>query len=219
MIKKITPLILSTVLISPAVFANTTANIKVSGKVAMPTCLINGNEQSDVIFELAKTSPRYLNQGSYTVLQSPVKKNVTVTCDAETYLTYRATDTYQSTPWPTSSADNYFFMVHSDNADKSVGAVMFSVSNVTIDSKTAFVASDGVTANNSVMTKKILNGFGTKSSTIFANKLTAGKVFSADFETSGVYINSINQLTAAGIDLTSNVDYQAEAVLAFNFGI
>ena len=109
--------------------------------------------------------------------------------------------------------------MHSDNADKSVGAVMFAVSNVTIDSKTAFVASDGVTANNTVMTKKILNGFGTKSSTIFANKLTAGKVFSADFETSGVYINSINQLTAAGIDLTSNVDYQAEAVLAFNFGI
>ncbi len=96
---------------------------------------------------------------------------------------------------------------------------VFSVSDVTIDAKTAFVAKDGVTENNGIMTKKILNGFGTKSSTIFANKLTAGKVFSADFLTSSVYISSINQLTASGIDLTSNVDYQAEAVLAFNFGI
>lgn len=219
MIKKITPLILSTVLISPVVFANTTANIKVSGEVKKPTCLINGNEQSDVIFELAKTSPRYLSQTVYTVLQSPVKKNVTVTCDAETYLTYRATDTYQNTPWPTASGDSYFFMVHSDSPDKPIGAVMFAVSDVTIDSKTAFIASDGVTANDSIMTKKILNGFGTKSSTIFANKLTAGKVFSADFVTTSVYLSSISQLTAAGIDLTSNVDYQAEAVLAFNFGI
>ncbi|CAG9412702.1 TPA: fimbrial protein [Providencia alcalifaciens] len=219
MMKKVTTLILSTILMSPAVFAGTSANIKVSGVVKMPTCLINGHEQSDIVFELVKTSPRYLSQTSYTVLQSPVKKNVTITCDAETYLTYRATDTYQSTPWPTASGDNYFFMVNSDHTDKSIGAVVFSVSDVTIDAKTAFVAKDGVTENNGIMTKKILNGFGTKSSTIFANKLTAGKVFSADFLTSSVYISSINQLTASGIDLTSNVDYQAEAVLAFNFGI
>ncbi|ETT06218.1 hypothetical protein [Providencia alcalifaciens] len=219
MMKKVTTLILSTILMSPAVFAGTSANIKVSGVVKMPTCLINGHEQSDIIFELVKTSPRYLSQTSYTVLQSPVKKNVTITCDAETYLTYRATDTYQSIPWPTASGDNYFFMVNSDHTDKSIGAVVFSVSDVTIDAKTAFVAKDGVTENNGIMTKKILNGFGTKSSTIFANKLTAGKVFSADFLTSSVYISSINQLTASGIDLTSNVDYQAEAVLAFNFGI
>ncbi|MDL9982726.1 fimbrial protein [Providencia rettgeri] len=219
MIKKVTTLILSSVLMSPVVFSQTTANIKVSGVVKMPTCLINGNEQSDIIFELAKTSPRYLNQTSYTILQSPVRKNVTVICDAETYLTYRTTDTYQNTPWSLGYTDDYFFMVYSGNPDKSVGAVMFTVSDITIDSKTAFIASDGFTANNIVMRKKILNGFGTKSSSVFANKLTAGKVFSADFLTNSVYISSINQLTSAGIDLTSNVDYQAEAVLAFNFGI
>lgn len=160
-----------------------------------------------------------MNQTSYTILQSPVRKNVTVICDAETYLTYRTTDTYQNTPWSLGYTDDYFFMVYSDNPDKSVGAVMFTVSDITIDSKTAFIASDGFTANNIVMRKKILNGFGTKSSSVFANKLTAGKVFSADFLTNSVYISSINQLTSAGIDLTSNVDYQAEAVLAFNFGI
>lgn len=154
MMKKVTTLILSTILMSPAVFAGTSANIKVSGVVKMPTCLINGHEQSDIIFELVKTSPRYLSQTSYTVLQSPVKKNVTITCDAETYLTYRATDTYQSTPWPTASGDNYFFMVNSDHTDKSIGAVVFSVSDVTIDAKTAFVAKDGVTENNGIMTKK-----------------------------------------------------------------
>lgn len=219
MMKKVTTLILSTILMSPAVFAGTSANIKVSGVVKMPTCLINGHEQSDIVFELVKTSPRDLSQTTYTVLKSPVKKNVTVTCDAETYLTYRATDTYQSTPWSVASGDAYFFMVHSNHTDKSIGAVVFSVSDVTIDAKTAFVAKDGVAENNGIMTKKILNGFGTKSSTIFANKLTAGKVFSADFLTTSVYINSINQLTAYGIDLTSNIDYQAEAVLAFNFGI
>ncbi|MGV2470624.1 fimbrial protein, partial [Bacillus subtilis] len=78
---------------------------------------------------------------------------------------------------------------------------------------------DGVTANNTVVRKNILNGWATKDPTVFANRLTAGKIFSANFTAAGGYLSSINQFNTDGIDLSSKVNYQAEVVLAFNFGI
>ncbi|SPY76701.1 fimbrial protein [Providencia rustigianii] len=219
MIQKIKLLILSSIFVSPWIMANTSANIKITGDIKQPTCLVNGNKQSDVIFELADISPKDLNQTSYISLKSNVSKNVTVSCDAETYLTYRAVDTYMNTPWPAFVSPDYFNMVLSDNSNKSVGLVLFSTSDVTIDSKSAFIARDGVTANNTVVRKNILNGWATKDSTVFANRLTAGKIFSANFTAAGGYLSSINQFNTDGIDLSSKVNYQAEVVLAFNFGI
>lgn len=219
MIQKIKLLILSSIFVSPWIMANTSANIKIIGDIKQPTCLVNGNKQSDVIFELADISPKDLNQTSYLVLKTNVSKNVTVSCDAETYLTYKAIDTYMNTPWATFTSPDYFNMVSSDNPDKSVGVVLFTTSDVTIDSKSAFIARDGLTTDNTVIRKNILNGWATKSSTVFANRLTAGKIFSANFTAGGGYLSSINQFNADGIDLSSKVNYQAEVVLAFNFGI
>lgn len=220
MIKKITLLILSIILISPAVSASTTANVKVSGEIKMPTCLINGNEQSDFIFELINISTNQLHKTSYMTFSSPRKNKLTVTCDAETYLAYSATDTYENTPWNTLDTAQRFSMVLSDDTDKSIGAVMFTVSDVTIDSKEAVISTRGYGGNYSkYLPKSVLNSFSTEYSSDLSNKFTSGQVFSVSFSTDTFYIGSTDELTDTGIDLASSVDYQAEAVLAFNFGI
>lgn len=73
------------------------ANIQVTGAIKPPTCTVNGAEQNNVIFDFGKISPTIIPQTkNYEYQAATVKKNITITCDAETYLTFKTTDTYDN---------------------------------------------------------------------------------------------------------------------------
>ena len=226
-----------TVISAPALAAKTpVANLKINGDIKPPTCMVNGATQSDVIFDLGKLSPSLIpKSANYIYPHDSILNNVTIECDAETYLTFRATDTYLSAPIELngnnkSKESAVFHLVSKDKVESSVGGALFVWTNVTVDEKPAFIsrANDvavGFSGDKAVMAKEVTNGWTTKQqeSVDKANlDLISGKIFSADFKlgkTNSAFILSRDELSKKGIDLSNGLDFMGEAVLTFNFGV
>ncbi|MDD9341580.1 MAG: fimbrial protein [Providencia heimbachae] len=225
---KIKTIILSAMLVSPTVFANTSANINVLGEIKPPTCLINGASQSDIIFSLPTISPKFLLKSSSYDLSKleKVKKEITVICDAETYLTFKTSDAYASTGSSMSQYPYYFSLVSSKETEKSIGSILFSYTDIKVDSNKAYISAVLPSGNTNVMVlyKNALTGWSKSENDLASNAelfkvLKSGKVFAFSINNEATYIDSIDRLTASGIDLASEVNYQGEVVLTFNFGV
>ncbi len=225
---KIKTIVLSAMLVSPTVFANTSANINVLGEIKPPTCLINGANQSDIIFSLPTISPRFLlKSSSYDISKlGKIKKEITVVCDAETFLTFNASDVYANIIHSMSTSPYFFSVVSSKEVDKSIGSMLFVYEDVKVDSIKAYISAvlpKGQT-NPIVLSKNALIGWSKSENASASNAelfkvLKSGKIFSLSLVNSSTYINSIDSLTASGIDLASEVNYQGEVILTFNFGV
>ena len=83
-------------IISAPVLAKTpAANLKINGDIKPPTCTVHGATQSDVIFDYGVISPTLIPQSkNYEYPLATGKNTVTVECDAKTYLTFVASDTW-----------------------------------------------------------------------------------------------------------------------------
>ncbi|WP_421649299.1 hypothetical protein [Moellerella wisconsensis] len=76
------------------------SKIKVTGDIKPPTCTVNGSTQNNLVFDLGKISPSLIPQS--TIYKYDIKTaqgTITVACDANTYLTFKAIDTYGDAPW------------------------------------------------------------------------------------------------------------------------
>ncbi len=217
-------------LVSPTVFANTSANINVLGEIKPPTCLINGASQSDVVFTLPTISPRFLKKSNNYDISNveKIKKEITITCDAETYLTFKVSDTYPSMGNGLASYLYYFSLVSSKETDKEVGAIMFGYEDMKVDSNEAYIStvlpSTSTSTNTNVLYKNTLAGWSKTNNRITSDAallpvLKSGRIFSFTLSNILTYIYPTDNLIATGIDLTSEVNYQGEAILTFNFGV
>ncbi|TFT02995.1 fimbrial protein, partial [Proteus mirabilis] len=187
---------------------------------------------SDVIFDLGKISPSLIPKSSnYIYPHNTTSTNVTIECDANTYLTFKATDTYVNSQLDLdqtskTKASGIFHLVNKDQVDTSVGGILFVWYNVTVDGKPAFIsrandATVGFSDNKTVIVKEVTNGWTTKQQEnvdknsldlmpgqIFSTSISAGKASSA-------FILSKDSLNKKGIDISNGLDFIGEAVLTF----
>ncbi|MBG6017255.1 fimbrial protein [Proteus mirabilis] len=216
---------------TPVLAKSPVANLKINGDIKPPTCTINGVTQSDVIFDYGVISPTLIPQSKiYSYPASMAQNTVTVECDAETYLTFVASDTYDNTELSVNNTSGWFHLVDKANPETAVGAAFFVWDNVTVDGKPAYIsrANDIAITGDSyynVLYKGPTNGWTSEQKTsVDKNSLAliSGKIFQSNFRqgmTKNTFILSRDELSKKGIDLSNGLDFMGEAVLTFNFGV
>ncbi|MCD4597522.1 DUF1120 domain-containing protein [Proteus mirabilis] len=219
-------------IISTPVLAKTpAANLKINGDIKPPTCTVHGATQSDVIFDYGVISPTLIPQSTvYSYSDIGVQNTVTIECDAKTYLTFTASDTYADTELSVNNTSGWFHLVDKANPETAVGAAFFAWDNVTVDSKPAYISrandvSITGTSYNNALYKGPTNGWTSEKQTSVdknALALISGEIFQASFRqgmTMSTFILSRDELSKKGIDLSNGLDFMGEAVLTFNFGV
>ena len=216
---------------TPVLAKSPVANLKINGDIKPPTCTINGATQSDVIFDYGVISPTLIPQSTiYSYPASIAQNTVTIECDAKTYLTFVASDTYADTELSVNNTSGWFHLVDKANPETAVGAAFFAWDNVTVDSKPAYISrandvSITGTSYNNALYKGPTNGWTSeKQTSVDKNALTliSGEIFQASFRqglTMSTFILSRDELSKKGIDLSNGLDFIGEAVLTFNFGV
>ena len=196
-----------------------------------PTCTIKGAAQKDIIFDYGKISPSLIPKSTIYSYSGIVTNNaITIECDANTYLTFVASDTYGDTELSVNNTSGWFHLVDKSNPEHTVGAADFVLTNVTVDGKPAYIsrANDvAITGNkfNNVLYKGPTNGWTSEQqSDINKNSLSliSGEIFQANFsqgKTSRTFILSKDALSKKGIDIADGLDFVGEVVLTFNFGV
>ncbi|WP_049213310.1 hypothetical protein, partial [Proteus mirabilis] len=181
-------------------------------------------------FDYGVISPTLIPQSkNYEYPLATGKNTVTVECDAKTYLTFVASDTYDSAELANDTTGQ-FHLVDKANPEAAVGAAFFIWTNITVDGKPAYIsrANDvAITGNkfNNVLYKGPTNGWTSEQqSDINKNSLSliSGEIFQANFsqgKTSRTFILSKDALSKKGIDIADGLDFVGEVVLTFNFGV
>ncbi|HCD1091035.1 TPA: fimbrial protein [Proteus mirabilis] len=216
---------------TPVLAKSPVANLKINGDIKPPTCTINGATQSDMIFDYRVISPTLIPQSkNYEYPNGIVQNTVTIECDAKTYLTFTASDTYADTELSVNNTSGWFHLVDKANPETAVGAAFFAWDNVTVDSKPAYISrandvSITGTSYNNALYKGPTNGWTSEKQTSVdknALALISGEIFQASFRqgmTMSTFILSRDELSKKGIDLSNGLDFMGEAVLTFNFGV
>lgn len=224
---------------SSALAKSPVANIQVSGDIKPPTCSVNGGD-NNLVYSFGNISPAIIPQNTTYNSLPILKNNLTVICDAETYLTFKATDAYLSSfSLPPGASNAYmthvFNLVDTKDESKSIGGVSFTWSKVSVDNDDAYISSavnpDNVWQNTSqFVTKETINGWTEKQQNNINSDLLilkSGKVFGATFSTynvinkgiAGSYIKSKTQLSDMNVDINDGINYVGQAILTFNFGV
>ncbi|MCW2258562.1 type 1 fimbria pilin [Providencia alcalifaciens] len=220
------------------------ANLKVMGDIKPPTCTVNGSSETELFYNFDNISPSVIPQDSpYNGLQS-LSNNLTVTCDAATFLTFKATDVYAAdlSNFIVSGAsqNRASAFVLTDNSDKSkqVGIISFGWSKVFVDGDIAYLsrANDGQYnpssySGSEVLVRNATNAWTSESQREVAPSelaLKSGKSFAATIHNyrylgvrgaAGMYLLSKSDLEKNDVDLSGQVDYVGQVILTFNFGI
>lgn len=240
--KTVLTLSLVSLFISSTVFAAPVANLKVVGNITPPTCTVNGGDNVDLIYNFGDIAPSVIPQNTTYNDLPPISNNLTVTCDAETFLTFKATDNYPNafiqTPGMNINFRSHTFnLVDSTDTTKTVGGIAYQWSDVTVDGQPAYIsrANDGENDNGTWsgserIVKNATNGWTTTQQMYVAPSaldLLSGKIFEATFNNvtgvsygvSRTYLHSKTMLTNDEIDITNGLDYIGQVVLTFNFGV
>ena len=222
--KVLLSLAMLSVISTPVLAKTPVANLKINGDIKPPTCTVHGATQSDVIFDYGVISPTLIPQSkNYEYPLATGKNTVTVECDAKTYLTFVASDTYDSAELANDTTGQ-FHLVDKANPEAAIWT------NITVDGKPAYIsrANDvAITGNkfNNVLYKGPTNGWTSEQqSDINKNSLSliSGEIFQANFsqgKTSRTFILSKDALSKKGIDIADGLDFVGEVVLTFNFGV
>lgn len=215
------------VMTSSALAAAPVANLKIDGKVTPPTCTINGAEKGELVADFGAVSPSWLLASGLSFKNgSTITLPLTVNCDALTYMTFTPTDTHGAVDIGqsgTTDAASFSALVSTDKPSAGVGFSVANLKNMTVDGKPAFYGRQ--TSKFTYTEPRIVPGaIGAWTTEQQMNvspntlKLASGKIFTADVDVKN-FLFSRAQISAKGIDLTEQVDYVGETVLAFNFGI
>ena len=241
MFKK-TLFVLAVTAVTGSAVAAPVANLKISGDIKPPTCTVNGGEQADLIYNLGVVSPSVIPQSKgYNGLPS-ISNTLTVTCDASTYLTFKAMDTFQNPFIPGEGmnikfAEHAFNLVDANATDKTVGGITYIWSDVYADGVAAYLsrANDGINDDGTwsveqEVVKGATNGW-TKTKQKFVTPSELDLVSATEFSAtltnkikinSGwahTYLLSKDELTKQGVDISEGIDYIGNVLLTFNFGV
>lgn len=201
-------LVLSLMTLSSAALSAPIANLKVTGSITPPTCLINGANEETFTYDF-DISPGIFPASGNLILDAQ-SKNIEVVCDATTYLTFTAVDDRAGTEL--TAGDNNFGL-GTYNTDTQVGYYTISMANATVKAN-----SDANATNVSVLVGSDFGPTGVVSKsqpTAWAtgvSTLAQGQIFAADFAVTPT-INGALKSSAGDASLNGY------AVLTFAFGL
>ncbi|CNG96085.1 MULTISPECIES: DUF1120 domain-containing protein [Yersinia] len=187
-----------------------TAELKVKGKLSVPTCNVIAPDGG--IYDLGKISAANIKSGTTTTVLTPIKKTWTITCDAETYLSYKHLDNRSESASHVSTSSYGLGFV---NGTGKIGYYTIIMSNAKIDNATSnlvCIALDG--SSPCTTTSNLVKG----EVHAWANadkSLKAGKTFSADLEVSAVLAGT----TTMNGPINEDTQIDGSMTLNFAFGI
>ncbi|HHN8583803.1 TPA: fimbrial protein, partial [Providencia rettgeri] len=206
-----------------------------------PTCTVNGGD-NDLLYNFGGISPTIIPQDLTYNGFSSLSNNLTVTCDAATFLTFKATDNYTNPfnllPGQNSNFSSITFnLVDSSDTSRTIGGISYGYKNVMVDGKLAYLsrANDGINDNgtwagsNSIIKNATIGWTQLQQTSvpISSLQLISGKEFSANifnrnttYQGFGLtYIYPKSKLADNEIDIANGVDYVGQVILTFNFGV
>lgn len=223
-------------LLSPVRAAVPAANIQVAGNITPPTCIVNGGND-DLLYSLGNLSPS-LTANNNLYLLPAISNLLTVSCDAETYLTFRATDAYENPDMIIIGVDSeparftIFNLVNTEDTTQQIGGITFRLTSATVDGQEAYISrandSPDNTSYNSVKTlqKNVTVGWTSTEKRGVALEeldLLAGKTFATTIVVRNTdnrsYILPNEILIKNGIDISGRTDFVGKAILTFRFSI
>ncbi|MDT1067775.1 fimbrial protein [Providencia stuartii] len=201
-------LALSLMTLSAAALSAPIANLKVTGSIAPPTCLINGGNEDTFIYEFDFS--RTIFPASGDLVLNAESKNIEVVCDATTILTFTAVDDRSATVL--TPGDNNFGLGSTSDS------VNIGFYTVTMENATVKENANAKATSVSVLVGSDFGSTGTVSKTETAgwatapDKLAQGQIFAADFTVTPT-INGDLKNSAGDVSL------DGYAVLTFAFGL
>lgn len=185
-----------------------TANLIVKGSIGVPTCTVLAAD--DGLYDFGGISSTLIKSGTTHTALTPISKNWTVTCDAETYLTFSVVDNRAASSSTTGVANFGLGMV---NATGKIGYYNVTMLNSTVDSN----ASSTFVSNNSTIssaaTAVLSNGY--RSGWSAGAALRSGKVFGATLAVTPI-IGGTSTMNGA---ITDEVNLDGSLTLNYAFGL
>ena len=152
-----------------------TTELKVTGRIAVPTCSVTAPDGGT--YDFARFSSSLIKPGSTHTALTPIKKTWSVSCDADTFLTFKVIDNRDGTE---SSTGNTSFGLGNVNTTGKIGYYNVFVSNPAVDSTAStFSSSTGTALTGDNYIRKANY---TMAWSIGSTALKAGQTFAADFE-------------------------------------
>lgn len=221
---------------SAQVLSAPVANLKISGDIKPPSCTVNGGN-NDILFNFGAISPGVIPESSPYKLPS-ITSDISVVCDAMTYLSFKPEDSYDlnaspSSTWTDLRNATTFAIVNASNINETIGGIVYEMTVPMVD-EVSVAFSRG---NDGVDPTALWGGSGRllKGATMGWTKTSRdgvspsemdfvyGKVFTATIknnnDSNNSYILPKSKLTSQNIDLSQEVNYSGETVLAFSFGL
>ncbi|WP_392431231.1 DUF1120 domain-containing protein [Yersinia sp. HM-2024] len=187
------------------------AELKVKGKLGVPSCTVIAPDGG--IYNVGEISASQVKSGTAVTALPSITKNWTVTCDSLTYLSLTSTDNRKA-----SVSDNsiHNFGLGFVNGTGKLGFYRTTMSNATVDGVSSLLYY--IDANNvlqgghtlETLTNNFRFGWSENATTV-----KAGKVFSADF----TVIPTLAGSTTMGGAITENINIDGSATMNFSFGI
>lgn len=198
---------LSLTTLSGAALSAPIANLKVTGSITPPTCLINGATEDTFTYDFDISPGIFPANGNLTL--EPQSQNIEVVCDATTYLSFTAVDDRAGTEL--TAGDNNFGLgtYGTDN----VGFYTVTMENATVKANTdADAASVSVLVGSDFGPTGVVSKSQPAAWATSTSVLAAGQIFAADFAVTPT-INSVLKNSAGDASL------DGYAVLTFAFGL
>ena len=200
-------LALSLMTLSAAALSAPIANLKVTGSITPPTCLINGSNDETFTYDF-DISPGIFPASGNLVLDAQ-SQNIEVVCDATTYLSFTAVDDRAGTELTT--GDNNFGLGTYESAN--VGFYTVTMENATVKANPdADATSVSVLVGSDFGTTGVISKAQAAAWATSTNQLAQGQIFAADFAVKPT-INSVLKNSAGDASL------DGYAVLTFAFGL
>ncbi|WP_439889894.1 DUF1120 domain-containing protein [Ralstonia sp. 25C] len=189
-----------------------TAELKVKGTLKAPTCTVVAAD--DGVYDFNSIDPTLIKSGTTHTALTPISKNWTVTCDANTYLTFGVLDNRDAS---VSTAGVNNFGMGKVNGTGNIGYYTVTFANTTVDSvpSSSFwvntTSSAGFSDRTSVVLSKgtYLQGWSS------GGTQKVGKVFGSTLSVAP-YLGGTTTMNGA---ITDKVDLDGSLTLNYAFGL
>ena len=186
-----------------------TAELKVIGTLTVPSCTVNAPD--DGVYDFGKLSSSLIKSGATTTALTPITKNWTVNCDAETYLNFTPVDNRAAS---VSTAGTTNFGMGNVNGTGKIGYYTAQIKNGTVDTKPSNLFSSATSTFAAGTVANLTTGLRTGWSSA-ANTQSVGKIFTADITVSPI----LGGTTVMGGPITEDAEIDGSMTMNFAFGI
>lgn len=190
------------------------AELKVKGKLGVPSCTVIAPDGG--IYDLGKISATNVKSGIATTALPTMTKNWSVACDSQTYLSFGSVDNRNSSVSDTSSTSNHGLGFI--NGTGKIGYYTLAMSNPMVDgvqTSVFSVSTSGTAGTGGQSLVLATNGPRRAWSIAGTNTQIAGKVFSADFKVTPTLAGT----TAMNGPITEDANIDGSVTMNFAFGI